>query len=290
MIWLATCKELPEPDFDELPLLRALKEAGLTARVAAWDDPTVPWHEAEIVLIRSTWNYHQKVGSFLGWIESVSTTCRLINPGEVIKWNHHKGYLLELEKAGIPVAPTALVRKGERTQLAEIMEHAGWKEVVIKPAVSGGSFRTLKNPGNAAGESHLAALLRDADALVQSYLPSVEDRGERSMIFIDGELTHAVRKSPRFQGDDEETVPVEPSVSERQFAESVLEACPFRLQDLVYARVDIAPNEAGRLVVMELELIEPSLFLTWGAHNTAASAAGLMRLVNRIKREANSGQ
>ena len=285
MITIASCLSLPEPDFDEAPLLRALAAAGVQAQVAAWDDPSVDWSRAGVVVIRSTWNYHQHLNAFLAWADAVSSVTTLLNDADVVRWNSHKGYLSELEKAGIAITPTELLYRGSEATLAGIMRSRQWSDVVIKPAVSGGSYRTLRSQGQAHGEEHLRDLLQDSDVLVQAYLPSVEARGERSMIFIDGQLTHAVRKSPRFQDDDEETIAVKPTAMESQFAEDVISACPFPSDKLMYARVDLAPLADGALAVMELELIEPSLFLTWGAHNTPESAAGLARLVARLQRE-----
>ena len=152
---------------------------------------------------------------------------------------------------------------------------------MVKPAVSAASFRTLRvGAGNREdGEAHLQALLVERDVLVQSYLPSVEDHGERALVFIDGELTHAVRKSPRFEGDDEavslDAVPI--STAEADLARLALAAVD---GPLLYARVDVAPGPEGRPVVMELELVEPSLFLR-------QSAAALERFVAAIRGRVN---
>ena len=108
----------------------------------------------------------------------------------------------------------------------------------------------------------------------EDYEHDIEDAHETRLIAIHG-----------FQGDDEETIPVTPSRLEREFSRAVLDACPFSLESLAYARVDIAPDNDGHLAVMELELIEPSLFLTWGPHDTPDSARGLQRLVARVQRE-----
>ena len=178
MILIASCKELPEPDNDEKPLVLALAKAGISTAIAAWDDPNVRWECADLVLVRSTWNYHQHIDEFLEWIARVTQRSRLLNPAAVIRWNYHKSYLVELEKKGIAVAPTELLRSGDEGCLESLMRKRGWDEVVIKPAVSGGSYRTLRSHAQAEGQNHLTTLLKDTDVLVQSYLASVEERGE----------------------------------------------------------------------------------------------------------------
>lgn len=276
-IALATCMRLPEPDPDAAPLSAALAAAGIDHAVLAWDDPDADWSRAAVTVLRSTWNYPRHAAEFLDWAERVASTSRLWNPLEVVRWNLHKRYLLDLEGRGIPVTPTELVRRGERVELGAVMERRGWDAAVVKPAISAASFRTLRvdDSNLDEGESHLRGLATDRDVLVQAYLPSVEDHGERAVVWIDGELTHAVRKSPRFSGQDESVSDaVAISDAERDLA---LRAVGSVEGDLLYARIDMAPGIDGAPVVMELELIEPSLFFP-------ASAAALERFIEALRR------
>jgi hypothetical protein len=161
--------------------------------------------------------------------------------------------------------PTALVRRGSGVTLAAIVAERGWRDVVVKPAVSASSFRTrrFRPDEQAAGGRFLAELSAERDALVQPYLASVEDHGERALIQVDGELTHAVRKSPRFAGEDESVsaaaVPILPA--ERELARRTFATIGW---PVLYGRVDLAPGPAGEPLLMELELIEPSLFFAQG--------------------------
>jgi len=153
----------------------------------------------------------------------------------------------------------------------------GWKGVVIKPAISAASLRTelVRRHESNKGETHLRSLVTNGDALVQLFLPSVEDYGERALVWVDGELTHSVRKSHRFDGDDEavsSAMPITPA--ERQLAAQAIDAVE---GELLYARIDVAPGPAGEPVVMELELIEPSMFFP-------QEPAALRRLVAGIQR------
>ena len=260
---LVSCRSLPEPDPDATPLLRALTAAGVTAEVLAWDDPCSDWSRARLTVLRSTWNYPLYREAFLDWVGRASTASEFWNPLPVVRWNTHKGYLLELKQRGVPVVPTLLLPRGSGATLEEILTAQGWSEVVVKPAVSAASFKTRRigPKGLEAGDAHLQELLGERDVLVQRYLPSVESYGERALVWIDGELTHAVRKSPRFEGDDESvsTTSVEISSAEAALARTALEAVR---GPLLYARVDVAPGPDGRPLLMELELVEPSLFFS----------------------------
>jgi glutathione synthase/RimK-type ligase-like ATP-grasp enzyme len=257
---LATCVNCPEPDNDLAPLLDALRAAGLSAEAIGWDDLGADFGQARMTLIRSTWNYSLEPQRFLAWVDRTAEESELWNRRATVRWNAHKSYLLDLAARGVPTVPTHLAHKGDGVPLVDVMRARGWTEVVVKPAVSGGSRQTVRvRPGDEArGEAHLRALLAREDALVQPFLPSVEGHGERAVVWIDGEATHAVRKSPRFLGDPEsvsEAVPIEPD--EAALARRAVTAAP---GPLFYARVDVARGPDGAPCVMELELIEPSLF------------------------------
>ena len=267
---LATASVLPRPDEDDVPLRAALAAAGVVAASRAWDDSTVDWGAARACVIRSTWNYVRHHQAFLDWTARCAAVTTLWNPPSIVRWNSHKGYLTELARAGLPVVPTRLVRREQAagddtsTELATLA--AAWDQVVIKPAVSAGSFRTLRvrRADFARGQAHLDLVRAGGDALVQPYLPSVEDYGERALVWIDGALTHAVRKSARFAGDAQrvsDAVAIAPD--EAALAERILGWILNHLPaPLLYARVDLARDAEGQPCLMELELIEPSLFLT----------------------------
>jgi glutathione synthase/RimK-type ligase-like ATP-grasp enzyme len=159
--------------------------------------------------------------------------------------------------------------------------------VVIKPAVSAASFRTRRfaRSMREAGEAHLSALARERDVLVQEYLPSVEDHGERALVWIDGALTHAIRKTPRFEGDAESvsTAAVNISDAEAALAERAMAVAMTRLDSpLLYGRVDVAPGPRGQPVLMELELIEPSLYFRQSRYALERFVAGVRRRLDDI--------
>jgi glutathione synthase/RimK-type ligase-like ATP-grasp enzyme len=256
---LASCLALPELDPDEAPLLGALRARGIHAETLAWDDPTSRFDDARLTVIRATWNYHRKPERFARWVESTARQTSLFNSAEVVRWNMHKRYLLELSERGVAVLPTELILRGSDRTLAEIRAVRGFESVVIKPAVSAGSRATARfmvNEG-AAAEAHLRMITAQEDALVQPYVPEVTQRGERSLVWIDGEITHAVRKAARFDGAAESITPAhDVTDEERALAQRAVSAVG---TPLFYARVDLVVTPSGPML-MELELIEPSLY------------------------------
>jgi hypothetical protein len=282
---LVSCRELPEPDPDAAPLARALAAAGIEAEVLAWDDGAVDWSRARLTVLRSAWNYPSHRDAFLDWAERASTVSTLWNPLPVVRWSTYKGYLLELEGKGIPVVPTVLLLRGAAATLCEVRAERAWEDVVVKPVVSAASFKTRRFGAGSleAGETHLKELLAERDVLVQRYLPSVEDHGERALVWIDGELTHAVRKTPRFEGEDESvsTGAVAIAPAEAALARRVIDAVR---GPLLYGRVDVAPGPEGEPVLMELELVEPSLFFPQCLPALERFVAGIRRKLDAVGR------
>ena len=295
---LVTCQELvPAPDRDDVLLRDALVAAGAKVSIVAWDDASFDWGSVDLALLRSTWDYYKRRDEFLAWIERAAERTRVHNPPDLVRWNTHKGYLVELAAKGLPVTPTEMVKKGERADLDGVLARRGWKKVVLKPAVSAGSHRTMlcDEQNRAEGRAHLAAIVASGDALVQPYNPVVEGYGERSMIVLDGELTHAVRKRPAFGAAGTgvaaafvpgqpllENADVDPAVPAEDERETALEILRTAGVSPLYARVDLLRELDGRPVLMELELVEPSLFL-WHGGDKATK-----RLVDALLKRASS--
>jgi glutathione synthase/RimK-type ligase-like ATP-grasp enzyme len=275
---IATCRPLPEPDVDEDVLLQALRARGIDARMSAWNDPGERWDEPVPTVIRSTWDYIHDLHAFRAWLDRAERAAPLWNPGSVVRDNLHKRYLLNLERHGVPIVPTALIEHTARTKLAQVLALKGWSDIVVKPAVGAGSFGTQRFRAHelAAGEAHFEQLLEEhRDVLVQPYEVSVEQHGERALVWIDGDFTHAVRKTPRFGDDPErvsEALAIEPD--ERELGERALAS---HAAKLLYARVDVARGPDGLPRVMELELVEPSLFLRQSPEALERLAEGLAR-------------
>ncbi len=265
-IALVTARELPRPDHDLPILVDAFAARGVSAHIIPWEDTSVEWNTFDAAIVRSTWNYLDHLDAFRKWIKATARSTRLINPLEVLEWNLHKSYLLELANAGVPVVATTLVRAGERVEWHAHFARLG--DVVVKPAVSAGSFATIRvRAGDAvSAQAHIDAY-PTRDFLVQPFLASVTTRGESNMVHFNGRFSHAVRKLARWSGDGEQARGlVDVTDIERDAAARVL-ACVRANpligmgRELAYARVDLALDDQGVPLLMELELVEPSLFL-----------------------------
>jgi glutathione synthase/RimK-type ligase-like ATP-grasp enzyme len=266
-VLLATARDLPDLDQDDAPLATALRARGLTVGLAAWDDPDVDWSAAGAVVIRSTWDYTDRRDDFLAWTERVEEVTPLHNSADVVRWNTHKGYLIELEERGAPIVPTAWLGQGDRIDLGQLLDGRGWNRAIVKPAVDAGARGLLRvEPDDrAAGQAHLDALLARGDAMVQPYAGSVERDGELSVIHIDGAYSHAIRKRPpagefriqvEYGGRYELETPPQETLD---LAAWVLESTG---HGFLYARVDLLTDDNGTPQLAELEVTEPSLYLT----------------------------
>jgi hypothetical protein len=269
---LVTSRELPELDPDDRPLAAELAERGLAVAIVAWDDPGFDWRTTRLAFLRNPWDYFRRIDAFTAWAERAAAETRLLNPWPVVRWNLHKGYLVELAGRGAPVVPTALVRRrkageaGEAADLAALAAERGWRDVVVKPAVSADSWETHRIAAEAlagAGQAQLDRLAAERDVVVQPFLDAVEEYGERCLVFLDGRFSHAVRKNALTRGGRwaglPEGTPVDPAGAELAAAERVLAAAA--LDDLLYARVDLVLSATGEPLLLELELFEPTLFL-----------------------------
>lgn len=276
---IATCVALPEPDADREPLQQALTDAGIEYQWLAWDDPQADWRAPTPTIIRSTWNYVHQHQAFVAWAQRVATVAPLWNPADVIASNVHKSYLLELTARGVATVPT-MVLPQHGIMPTDLFAAIGAARIVIKPAIGAGSYGArwfaTQTPGAAdAATAHATALAAAGDVLLQPYVASVEAYGERSLVWIDGDISHAIRKSPRFAGEHENVAgPLPITPTERALATAAL--APWRNR-ILYGRVDMANDEHGQPMIMELELIEPSLFFAKQPGSAARYVAAIQR-------------
>jgi len=294
LLALATRSELPTWEVDDRHLHRALQAAGAAFERPVWDDPAVDWSKYRAVLIRTTWDYQDKLPAFRRWAAAAGAATTLFNPAPVVEWNTHKHYLRQLATAGVPLAPTRWLARGSTVDVGALVTAAGWREGFVKPCVGATARETLRFPATAAGfaaaGAHVARLLPHEDLMLQPFLGQVLARGEWSAIFVDGAITHCVRKIPvpgdyRVQDDfgarDE---PYLPTAAERALAEHAMAVvhrrggpCPGADGSaLLYGRADFLWMDDGRCVLTELELVEPSLFFRHGPAAAAALAAALL--------------
>lgn len=232
LIALVTWSGLPELAPDDRLLRDALIRRGIDVHAAVWDDSRVDWRTFDAIVVRSTWDYHKRIDEFRAWLDSMEGL-PLWNPPALLRWNIHKSYLLDLQARGVNIVPTLLVR-----------------DFIVKPAVSATAYRT---------ERHTT----DHDVLVQPFVPEIVADGELSFVFLGRKFSHAVRKRP---GNDDFRVQTEFGGSVEPFAPSAdllaqAEGIAATLgEEWLYARVDCVVRDE-RLMLMELEATEPSLFL-----------------------------
>ena len=267
-VLLASCAEARGLDDDEPLLVAALAEAGLTAAPADWADPAVDWAGADVVVVRSTWDYAPRRDAFLAWARRVETVTRLHNPAAVLEWNTDKRYLAELADAGLPVVPTAWAVTAEAVPAAL----GRWDgDVVVKPAVSAGArdtarFRSGEEPRPFAER----ILATGRPVMVQPYLTRLDDEGETGLVYLDGVFSHAFGKAAILAGEPlgpglfaaEEITARTAGAGQREVGDAVLAVVRDRIGTVpLYARVDLVPGEDGEPQVLEVELTEPSLNL-----------------------------
>src|SRR6058998_1817601 len=242
-IALATGAKLPTLNEDDLLLVPPLRELGVTAVPAVWDSPDVCWEEFQGVVVRSCWDYHHRLEEFLAWVDRLERAgVPLWNPPAVLRWNSHKGYLRDLEARGVPIVPTRWLERGQPVELARVLREEGWRNAVVKPAVSASAFGTWPTvpDGAAADQGRLDQLLQAGDVMVQPLLNEVRDPGEWSILFYGGRFSHAALKRPaagdyRVQWEHGgSAVSATPPPNLITGAERVLAAAP---GDLLYARV-----------------------------------------------------
>ncbi|MFD7604492.1 RimK family alpha-L-glutamate ligase [Streptomyces mirabilis] len=254
----------------DLPVLRAaLEGAGAEAVVGYWDDPDVDWAAFDLVVIRSTWDYSWRVAEFVAWAERCGKLTRLANPAAVVRWNTDKRYIGDLAEAGVPTVPTHYLAPGAPAEFPDDREY------VVKPT-SGAGARLAARYRPEERETALRQLERMHDrgltAMVQPYLTSIDTAGERALQYYGGRLLHASRKgavlAPGTAYDADKVAhprlePWQPTPAELAVAERALAAVPRRTDgsELLYARVDLVDGDDGNPCVMELELVEPNLFL-----------------------------
>ena len=283
---LVTSRDYASLPDDDRPLLAELGRLGIAALPRVWDDPEVPWAQFDALVLRSTWDYHRRIAEFRIWVEARGEDGSVVwNPPELLAWNTHKFYLREVERKGLSIVPTRFLSAGAAEDLGAVLRSEGWTKAVVKPAVSATAHRTrVSDAGSLAeGQAELTDILADGDALVQEYLPEIESDGELSLVYIDGAFSHAVRKVPapgdfrvqeEFGGRAEPIASVDPAV--RREADRCVAAVEY---PWLYARVDGVVSD-GRFRLMELEMVEPSLYLSASPDAARRLALAIVRLVD----------
>jgi hypothetical protein len=267
---LVTCAAFPQLYEDDLLLATALAELGIRGDPAVWSDDAIDWMSFDALVIRSPWDYFERSDEFRAWLDArIASRVLMCNSGDILDWNYDKRYLQELAAAGVSLVPTICIARGEKADVAALARARGWNEIVVKPTISGGAYRTYRFfiDDAATYAREIEQTLSDCGLLVQPFLSEVMTGGELSLLFFDGVYSHAVCKRPKpgdyrvqFQfGGTSENVEVDASLIAQA------RACVLASPSLpVYARVDGLVKD-GQFLLMELEVFEPLMFLARNA-------------------------
>jgi glutathione synthase/RimK-type ligase-like ATP-grasp enzyme len=281
-IALVSAREALALDEDMEPLAAALRQAGAEVATPFWDDPAVDWRTHSAAVLRSTWDYVERIDEFLPWADRCAQQTVLLNPPALVRWNTDKHYLLELAQKGIPVVPTRFVEPGsvaaqqierflgDGADALTVGAAESFVEFVIKPSIGAGSKDTARYRRHEVerANEHLGRLLAQGrSAMLQPYLGRVDEYGETALIYLAGEFSHAIRKGPLLRAGaalveglfaPEQITPRQPQPDELAVARQAYAAIGSSRP--VYARIDLIRGADDAPVVLELELTEPSLF------------------------------
>ena len=277
LAWV-TAREARGRDKDEPLAMAALRRTGVPVEVLEWDDPGVDWARFDRAVLRSAWDYPERLTEFLRWLDNVAAVSEVVNPPATIRWNLDKRYLAELAEAGVPITPTVFVPPGMAATFPT-------GEFVVKPAVGAGS-REAASYGpdqHDMAATHVTRLhARGQTVMLQPFLGSVGTEGEWPLIFFEGRFSHAANKRvalPRagvideFFAAESNTGHVA-SEAQIEVAQAAVDAASARVGTPIYARVDLVRDDAGQFCVLELELIEPSLFLRYADPSRGGKSCG----------------
>ena len=251
---------------EDTVLLKFLQEKGLNITFEIWNNPAVNWDQYDVLLLKSPWDYFDFIHDFNNWLDLIEKKkLRMLNPLPIVRWNTDKHYLQDIANAGFSITPSIWIEKGEAFKVDTLFRQFGSEKIIVKPCISGGAKNTFAVSRENA-EDHaikLNALFAQEAFLAQPFLPEVQTQGEWSFVYFNGTFSHSLLKVP-LEGDFRvqhylggHILPSNPPAHLLEVANQIIEQVA---KGCLYDRVD-GLEVAGSLMVMELELIEPFLFL-----------------------------
>lgn len=251
---------------DDEHAIAPLAALGWEVSTVSWRQTAIPWDRFDAVIIRSTWDYPNDVPAFLDILGRINRQTRLANPLDLVHWNLAKTYLLDLEAKGVGIVPTLWMDDLNDRAAAEFADRLGTDQLVVKPVVGANGqdafrFSRREDPARWAG---IVDRFPGRPCMVQPFMPRVKTEGEFSLFFFSGEFSHATLRTPaanEFRSQEERGAEVHAVAPERRLLARGQQAMAALATLPLYARIDFVRNAAGDFDVMELELIEPSLYL-----------------------------
>ena len=268
-------------------VMDGLEKLNLRTIKKDWNDTNFNWSSTKSAIFRSTWDYFDQFSNFRNWLELVKEQCYLINPYEQINWNLDKHYLLDLQKLDLPIVESVFVSKKTQLNLETISKSKNWKDIVIKPTISGAARHTyhLKNDEIKKFQDKWLSLTNNEDFMVQEFQKNILSTGEIAVMLFGGEYSHSVLKKAKkgdFRVQDDFGGSVEkinPSLEIIELAEKTIKS----LKTMpLYARVDIIFDNGNKPVISELELIEPELWFRFKEESAYKLAEIVKDFLNKL--------
>ena len=268
-------------------VMDGLEKLNLRTIKKDWNDTNFNWSSTKSAIFRSTWDYFDQFSNFRNWLELVKEQCYLINPYEQINWNLDKHYLLDLQKLDLPIVESVFVSKKTQLNLETISKSKNWKDIVIKPTISGAARHTyhLKNYEIKKFQDKWLSLTNNEDFMVQEFQKNILSSGEIAVMIFGGEYSHSVLKKAKkgdFRVQDDFGGSVEkinPSLEIIELAEKTVKS----LKTMpIYARVDIIFDNDSNPVISELELIEPELWFRFKEESAYKLAEIVKDFLNKL--------
>ena len=268
-------------------VMEGLEKLNLKTIKKDWNDTNFNWSSTKSAIFRSTWDYFDQFSNFRNWLDIVKDQCYLINPYGQINWNIDKHYLLDLQKLDLPIVESIFVSKKTQLNLETISKSKNWKDIVIKPTISGAARHTyhLKNDEIKKFQDKWVSLTNNEDFMVQEFQKNILSSGEIAIMLFGGEYSHSVLKKAKkgdFRVQDDFGGSVEkinPSLDIIKLAEKTIKS----LKTMpLYARVDIIFDNGNKPVISELELIEPELWFRFKKESAYKLAEFVKDFLNKL--------
>ncbi len=265
-------------------LLHFLKGKGLNVDLVIWNNPHINWEDYPLAILKSPWDYFDLIQDFYTWLKRLETKkVKLLNPIEVVRWNSDKRYLKEIEADGLKIIPSVFINKQDLVTLKHYFEKFNTNRLIVKPCISGGAKNTFKVTINDidAIELQLNQLIQEEDFIIQPFLPEILENGEWSFIFFNGTYSHSLIKKAKpgdFRVQPAHGGSVHPQSPNHELIAIAQQYVDLFAKNCLYARVD-GTFVNGEFLLMELELIEPFLFLNTAPENYERYYKALMDLI-----------